>query len=134
MRRFVTTSVNVSQLAPNIFIFLALPITPITSSPVAAADPVVIGGGMNTVDGAGGVASAVEAAPTAIPHAPQNFVVALIGDPQFLQVRLSGDAVGADTTAVPHKPQNFSVPLIGFPQDLHTGRETGGAGGGEPGA
>jgi hypothetical protein len=100
---------------------------------------------MNAADGAGGVALAMEDAPTAIPHTPQNFVVALIGDPQFLQVRLSGDetagdGVGAVTTGVPHIPQNFSVPLIALPQDLHTVKETGGGtsvtgggGGGETG-
>ena len=127
----MTTSVNVSQLAPNIFILRALPITPITSSPDAAVDPAVTVVGMCAAVGVGWVIPEVRTAPTAVPHPPQNFVVALTGAPQFLQVRLSDDetagkGVGADTTGVPHIPQNFSVLLIVLPQDLHTGRETGG--------
>lgn len=106
--------------------------TPITSSTGTEVVPVNGGGGMNDADGAGRIIPDIIPAPVAVPHTPQNFVVALTAAPQCAQVvRSGGEATGgreggADTTGAPQIPQNFSIPLTGLPQDLHKGREPGG--------
>jgi hypothetical protein len=88
--------------------------------------PCAKGGGTKVTGAAGGIAFEVAAAPTAIPHPPQNPVVALIGAPHPVQVIvppgvMAAGAGDAGTTGVPHIPQNFSIPPRGLPQDLHTG-------------
>ena len=131
--RFVTIMVYVSQLAPNIFILRALPITPATSS----GETVEVTGGapgcIKEGDGAGGTAVVPNAPSTAVPHEPQNFVVVLIGAPQREQDIFSGwDAAGEGCAAgwfgVPHIPQNFSIPVTGLPHEAHTGTVTDGGG------
>jgi hypothetical protein len=99
--------------------------TPITSSPLVLIVPADEGGGMIAVDGAEETGTESDAAPTAAPHPPQNFVVALTGAPQVVQIFPTGcggaeNAGDVDSTGVPQIPQNFSVPVIGLPHDAQT--------------
>lgn len=125
--RFVTIMVYVSQLAPNIFILRALPITPVTSS----GETVEVTGGapgyIKEGDGAGVTGVVPNAPPTAVPHEPQNFVVVLIGAPQRAQVIFSARGA-AGWVGVPQIPQNFSIPVTGLPHEAHTGTVTDGGG------
>lgn len=98
--RFVTIMVYVSQLAPNIFILRAFPITPVTSSGRTAEVTGVATGCIKEGDGTGGTAVVANPPPTAVPHEPQNFVVALTGAPQREQAIFSGrDAAGEEGAA-----------------------------------
>jgi len=86
---------------------------------------------MIAADGGEETGSEGEAAPTAAPHPPQNFVVALTGAPQVVQIFPAGcegaETVGdGDDMGVPQIPQNFSVPVIGLPHDAQVRRDDGG--------
>ena len=101
-----------SRLAPHIFIFRALPMTPITSSPLVLIVPTDEGGGMIAADGEEVNGTEGDAAPTAAPHPPQNFVIALTGAPQVVQVFPTGcggaeEAGDVDSTGVPENPTKF---------------------------
>jgi hypothetical protein len=64
--------------------------TPITSSLLVLMVPAGEGGGMIATDGGEETGTEGAAAPTAAPHPPQNFVVALTGAPQVVQVFPTG--------------------------------------------
>ena len=105
--------------------------TPITSSPLALIVPAGEGGGMIAAGRTEETGTEGDATPTAAPHPPQNFVVALIGAPQVGQVFPTGcggaeEAGDVEDTGVPQIPQNFSVPVIGLPHDAQTRRDDGG--------